>query len=352
MSKGCLKLFGLERDGSADDELDLEGRAWHLILRPLFKSQKDQMSHYLTLPIPHSALEIPVWDRSTKNVLNQLWAKRKLWWGAQGCWQELKLSDISSPINAKKHRWLHQSLTRSTNQTSQSVNIEKQTEWRLGSNKQLALNSVYSLAKEQDFKVPLSHRGVVHSVLGDHQLILQRLSQPTLLALWTGERDQKKEPLISALLLGSLTPYVLYEALQQLEEQAEVFKLAYEHKTLSPSILVLTPWQKSSLKNTEGHSLSRLFTLLTQTQKSLKAYDLLSTELSPVSAAQLSGEASLFEGDPKAILKEQLKRYQLRLASENLIIFTPGSAQLIELWPWFEPFTLKLQRPLEHLPRH
>ncbi len=352
MSKGCLKLFGLEQYGSAEDELNQEGQAWHLILRPLFKSKQDRASHYLTLPIPHPALEIPIWDRSTKNVLNQLWAKRKLWWGAQGCWQELKRSDIASPINAKKHRWLHQSLTRSTNQTTQSVNIEKQTEWRLGSHKQLALNSVYSLAKEQDFKVPLSHRGVVQSVLEEGQLIVQRLSQPTLLALWTGERNKKQKPLISALLLGSLTPYILYEALQQLEEQAQVFKLAYEHKTLSASILVLAPWQKSSLKNTESHSLSRLFTFLTQAQKSLKAYDLLSTELSPVNAAQLSGEASLFEGDPKAILKEQLKRYQLRLASENLIMFTPGSTQLVALWPWFEPFTLKLQRPLEHLPNH
>jgi hypothetical protein len=192
----------------------------------------------------------------------------------------------------------------------------------------------------------------VHSVLGDNHLILQRLSQPTLLALWTGEQDKKKDPLISAFLLASLTPYILYEALQQLDEHAQVFKLAYEHKTLSSSILVLAPWQKSSLKNDQSQDLNRLFTFLTQTQQKLKAYDLLSTELSPVSATQLSGEASLFEGDPKAILKEQLKRYLLRLSSDELIMLTPGSTQSITLWPWFEPFIFKLQRPLEHLPSH
>ena len=104
-------------------------------------------------------------------------------------------------------------------------------------------------------------------------------------------------------------------------------------------------------KSFSSVQLKSLQDLINSHHKKLLANDLISSELSPITAGQFSGEASLFEGNPKAVLKEQLKRYLLMIPSvESLKKFAPSSSHAVNFWPWFEPYTIKLQLPLEHLP--
>ena len=347
-TSGCLKLFGLSKLAQTQPELDAQGNGWHLILRPLSTENQGHHENYLTLPIPSSAYQVPVWQE-TDGVLSKLWQKRALWWGAQSCWQELKIRDIVSPLTKTGQRWVHEVETHLSHHKKQTIHFTPQSRWKVGSNTQVAFNSIYALAKETDFDLPLSHKGIVHSVLAKHQLVVQRLSRPRLIALWTGEVHKQNQPLISSFFLASLSPYILYEALLQLDEQQTVFQLAHEHKTISPSVLVLAPWQKRNAKrSTQWQALQKL---IRRHHKQLMPNDLISTELSPINAGQLSGEASLFEGNPKAILKEQLKRYSLMLRSnKNLKLFNITSNQTISIWPFFEPYSLRLKQPLEHLP--
>ena len=344
---GCVKLFNLENLVDSRTELDSQGLGWHLILRPSMSKKQDDFRSYLTLPVPSSATQIPTWK--AKGIISKLWEKRTLWWGAQNCWQELDRREISSPLAYTKQRWVHQSRTHTSRYKQQSLHIDPLSLWQIGSNTQAALSSIYALAKESSFNLPLSQKGIIQAVLGPKKVIEQRLSQTTLLAHLTVESNRQEKPIISSLLLATLSPYIPYEALLQLDAQEQLFRLSYESKTISPSIVILAPWQKEKLfSSVQWESLQDL---INSHHKKLLPNDLISSELSPITAGQFSGAASLFEGNPKAVLKEQLKRYLLMIPSvKGLKKFAPSSSHTVRFWPWFEPYTVKLQLPLEHLP--
>ena len=161
---GCIKLFNLQDLVDSKTELDSQGLGWHLILRPSMSRKQDDFSSYLTLPVPSSATQIPTWK--AKGIISKLWEKRALWWGAQNCWQEIERREISSPLTYKKQRWVHQSRTHTARYKQQSLLIDPQSLWQIGSNTRAALSSIYALAKESSFNLPLSHKGIVQTVLG------------------------------------------------------------------------------------------------------------------------------------------------------------------------------------------
>jgi hypothetical protein len=347
-SKACLKLFELDHIHLDKDELDQNGVGWHLMLRELVGSNDTEEPRYLTLPLPITASQMPIW-KSDPGVLDQMWRKRALWWGAQACWREVKVSEIASAIPPKAHRWLHQVEFDQQNGMSPKLFKSKNSVWAAPISSTIALTKDQALEREFLYKIDLDVRGVLHSILDPAKMVVQRFTSPRIIGLWMGELNADKQPIFSAYLKGILTPYIPYEALLQLRGGQRLFELAYERKSTSSLLLVLSP--KKKLARTQQIHTQALSNALKVHRAKLKVGDLLSTEVTPINAWRMMNEPSRFESSRYGVLKERLTWY-LRTLPAHLKpqLYHPGRALIYDHGVWFGRQSMRSLFSLDQLP--
>jgi hypothetical protein len=347
-SQACLKLFELDRISLGKGELDQNGVGWHLVLREFIGSDDTQEPRYLTLPLPITANQIPNW-KSGQGVLDQMWRKRALWWGAQSCWREVKVSEIASAIPQKAHRWLHQIEFEQKKGMSPKLFKSTNSVWAGPISSTVALTKDQALEREFLHKIDLGVRGVIHSILGPATMVVQRFTSPRMIGLWMGELNADKQPVFSAYLKGILTPYLPYEAMLQLRGDQRLFELAYERKSTSSLLLVLSP--KKKLAKTQQIHTQALSNMLKNHRSKLKVGDLLSTEVTPVNAWRMMNEPSRFQSSRYGVLKERLTWY-LRTIPDHLKpqLYHPGRALIYDHGMWFGRQSMRSLFSLDQLP--
>jgi hypothetical protein len=170
-----------------------------------------------------------------------------------------------------------------------------------------------------------------------------------MIGLWMGELNADKQPVFSAYLKGVLTPYLPYEAMLQLRGDQRLFELAYERKSTSSLLLVVSP--KKKLAKTQQIHTQVLSNALKVHRSKLKVGDLLSTEVTPVNAWRMMNEPSRFQSSRYGVLKERLTWY-LRTIPEDLKpqLYHPGRALIHDHGMWFGRQSMRSLFSLDQLP--
>ena len=327
ISSACARLFSFSDDDVKSERAESgeELPRWHLVLRRLERAtgaqesgaREESVTHaeYLTLPVPLDPLDTPLDAHSTP--LKTLWARRDLWWGAQGCWQRVDGASLHSPISQTTRRWYN--LNAQAPQIGSARPLEI-SQWR-APRSDLSLSSPqFALERESSYQVGLNARGVVSSLLGPQQMIPQWSTAPLLAALWSRGRAR-------AFLLASVAPLAPHEALAQLSGDHAVSRVAFETYISLGPVLYLphdgeTPpphWLahaqpllkavNSAHQRAESHQEDRPQGESHRAHQLLRDGDLITMGGSTVDARWLLGEPSMTSATERALLKERLARF-------------------------------------------
>lgn len=341
ISKTCAQLFGLNEHLIKRDRDDRDIR-WHLVLRRLSRAltqvtsereKSDVHNEYLTLPLPLNSSSLP---SITDPVLSALWERRDLWWGAQGCWHQVRDDELSVPLTEDERRW---------------VNLRSETSSRAISMPWLSPHAPLSqvlpaLALERESLYPLkvSTRGVISAILDAGQPIPQRAAPPRLVALWSRGAPR-------GFLLGGITSLTPYEALAQLSGDQALYQVALRgHTSLGPVLYLprdgRTPppgWRVKGLK---------LLGMLNQAGARLSEGDLVTIDAELTDARWLLGEPTQGLQDSTSIFKERLTRL---LSTKDERSFgtsvSAGEALTFRGGPWLGVQRHQVTAPLALLPK-
>ena len=337
ISSSCLKLFDLPMTLIDVDRAGEEEQSrWSLVIKTQAQGVGKEPV-MVTLPLPISPSTLPV-DWREGGALAQLWSKRQLWWGAEGCWRYVKHADLSVPLPSKLTRWVNLS-------KNYPPRVITAFEWLIPSASFNQMTTYQAGEREQAVGLSIETQGVVGSHFGRDDTLPLRTFTPSLSGIWD---DHQKTFVAYAMV--SVTSLVPYETLAQISGEQKVHRMAFAQGTSLGAFLFVPrkPYHAPVDWRTDEVALLKLSE---EHASTLEEGDVVTTGLHAVDAYSLLGEPSLFEGGKRGLLKERLAR-GLRMTNETIEMEEPkpGQAEVIYGGPWLGQQSHRVVAPISQLP--